>query len=113
VGVGADGLTYNINADLVAGELATTLGADKLFLLTNMPGVNDKQGRLVKELNEAEVMRYTKDGTISGGMLPKVECALKAVNHGVQSALILDGRVNHALMLEMFTDAGVGTQISL
>lgn len=113
VGVGADGFTYNINADLVAGELAITLGADKLFLLTNTPGVNDKQGQLLNELNEAEVRRYIKDGTINGGMLPKIECALKAVNNGVQSALILDGRVNHALMLEIFTDAGVGTQISL
>ncbi len=112
VGVGEDGLTYNINADLVAGELAITLGAEKLFLLTNTPGVNNKSGQLLGELTEADVNNYIKDGTIAGGMLPKVECALDAVKRGVQSALILDGRVDHALMLEMFTDAGVGTLIS-
>lgn len=113
IGVGEDGLTYNINADIVAGELAATLGAEKLFLLTNTPGVNDKQGRLLSELNESKINEYIADGTIAGGMLPKVECALNAVKKGVQSALILDGRVDHALMLEMFTDAGVGSQISL
>ena len=111
VGVGADGQTYNINADLVAGKLAVTLGAEKLFLLTNTPGVNDKSGNLLAELNSKEIAALIKDGTIEGGMLPKVECALDAVNSGVKTALIIDGRVNHALMLEMFTDAGVGTQI--
>ncbi|MEE9447093.1 MAG: acetylglutamate kinase [Arenicellales bacterium] len=111
VGVGADGQTYNINADLVAGKLAITLGAEKLFLLTNTPGVNDKSGNLLTELNSKEIADLIEDGTIEGGMLPKVECALDAVNSGVKTALIIDGRVNHALMLEMFTDAGVGTQI--
>ena len=111
VGVGADGQTYNINADLVAGKLAITLGAEKLFLLTNTPGVNDKQGNLLDDLNSSDIAALIKDGTIAGGMLPKVDCALDAVTGGVKMALIIDGRVNHALMLEMFTDEGVGTQI--
>ena len=113
VGVGADGETYNINADLVAGKLAITLGADKLFLLTNTPGVNSKKGELLHELNGAQIAALIKDGTIAGGMLPKVDCALDAVAGGVGTALIIDGRINHALMLEMFTDAGVGTQIKV
>jgi acetylglutamate kinase len=113
VGVGADGQTYNINADLVAGKLAITLGAEKLFLLTNTPGVKSKEGELFHELNSAQIAVLIKDGTISGGMLPKVDCALDAVAGGVGRALILDGRINHALMLEMFTDAGVGTQIKV
>jgi len=113
VGVGEDGQTYNINADLVAGKLAITLGAEKLFLLTNTPGVNSKQGDLYHELNSTQIAALIKDGTIAGGMLPKVDCALDAVTGGVSTALILDGRINHALMLEMFTDAGVGTQIKV
>ena len=113
VGVGADGETYNINADLVAGKLAITLGADKLFLLTNTPGVNSKEGELFHELNGAQIAALIKDGTIAGGMQPKVNCALDAVAGGVGTALIIDGRINHALMLEMFTDAGVGTQIKV
>lgn len=113
VGVGADGQTYNINADLVAGKLAITLAAEKLFLLTNTLGVNDKNGRLLTELDRKAIDNLIKEGTIAGGMLPKVECALDAVTGGVNSALIIDGRVDHALMLEMFTDAGVGTQISM
>lgn len=113
VGVGEDGQTYNINADLVAGKLAITLGAENLFLLTNTPGVKDQQGRLLDVLNNAQIAELIKDGTITGGMLPKIECALDAVKGGVKTALIIDGRVNHALMLEMFTDAGIGTQIKL
>ncbi len=113
VGVGEDGQTYNINADLVAGKLAITLGAEKLFLLTNTPGVNNKQGELFHELDSTQIAALVKDGTIAGGMLPKVDCALDAVTGGVSTALILDGRINHALMLEMFTDAGVGTQIKI
>ena len=113
VGVGEDGQTYNINADLVAGKLAITLGAEKLFLLTNTPGVNSKQGELYHELDSTQIAALIKDRTIAGGMLPKVECALDAVTGGVSTALILDGRINHALMLEMFTDAGVGTQIKV
>jgi len=111
VGVGADGQTYNINADLVAGKLAITLSAEKLFLLTNTPGVKDQQGKLLDDLDSAQIEALINDGTIAGGMLPKVDCALDAVTGGVKSALIIDGRVNHALMLEMFTDEGVGTQI--
>lgn len=111
VGVGKDGQTYNINADLVAGKLAITLGAEKLFLLTNTPGVNDKNGELIADLSSSEIADLIQDGTIAGGMLPKVDCALDAVTGGVNSALIIDGRVDHALMLEVFTDAGVGTQI--
>ena len=111
VGVGADGQTYNINADLVAGKLAITLGAEKLFLLTNTPGVNSKEGELFHELDSTQIAALIEDGTIDGGMLPKVECALDAVAGGVGTALIIDGRINHALILEMFTDAGVGTQI--
>ena len=111
VGVGEDGQTYNINADLVAGKLAITLGAEKLFLLTNTAGVNSQNGELFAELDSAQINALIKAGTIAGGMLPKVECALDAVAGGVKSALIIDGRVDHALMLEMFTDTGIGTQI--
>jgi len=113
VGVGSDGQTYNINADLVAGTLAITLEAEKLFLLTNTPGVNSKQGELYAELDGTQIAALIDDGTIAGGMLPKVDCALDAVKGGVGTALIIDGRINHALMLEMFTDAGVGTQIKV
>jgi acetylglutamate kinase len=113
VGVDARGQTYNINADLVAGKLAITLGAEKLFLLTNTPGVKNKEGELIHELDSVQIAALIKDGTIAGGMLPKVDCALDAVAGGVDTALIIDGRINHALMLEMFTDVGVGTQIKV
>ncbi len=109
IGVGEDGLSYNINADLVAGKVAATLEAEKLILLTNTPGVLDRQGRLLTGLDPARVQDYIEDGTISGGMLPKVRCALDAVQSGVRSAHIIDGRVEHAVMLEVFTDEGVGT----
>ncbi len=111
IGVGEDGHAYNINADIVAGKLASTLQAEKLILLTNTTGVLDKAGSLLTGLNAAEVDGYIKDGTISGGMLPKVRCALDAIAGGVRSSHIIDGRVQHALLLEMFTDAGVGTLI--
>ncbi|MEM7193748.1 MAG: acetylglutamate kinase [Pseudomonadota bacterium] len=111
IGVGRDGETYNINADLVAGKLAVTLNAEKLMLLTNTPGVLDSSGTLLTEMTAAEVNRNIKDGTIAGGMIPKVECALDAVLSGVKNSLIVDGRVPHALLLELFTDAGFGTQI--
>jgi acetylglutamate kinase len=97
----------------VAGKLAITLSAEKLFLLTNTPGVNSKEGQLFHELDSAQIAALIKDGTIAGGMLPKVDCALDAVTGGVKSALIIDGRINHALMLEMFTDEGVGTRIRI
>ena len=111
IGVGEDGQTYNINADLVAGKLAITLKADKLMLLTNTPGVLDKQDNLITELKLDQIPNYKINGTIAGGMIPKVECAEDAIRQGVSSSLILDGRVKHALLLELFTDSGIGTQI--
>ncbi len=111
IGVGEDGQAYNINADIVAGKLAITLNAEKLILLTNTAGVLDPDGNLLTGLSAAEVTSLVRDGTISGGMLPKVACALDAVNSGVRSAHIIDGRVPRALLLEIFTDSGVGTLI--
>ncbi len=111
VGVGADGETYNINADLVAGKVAEVLQAEKLILLTNTPGILDREGRLVSGVDAAAVERLVAEGVISGGMLPKVRCALEAVQAGVNAAHIIDGRVEHAVLLELFTDEGVGTLI--
>ncbi len=111
VGVGKDGEAYNINADVVAGKLAITLKAEKLILLTNTTGVLDKEGKLLTGLSSREVGSLIEDGTIAGGMLPKVRCALDAVASGVKSAHIIDGRVEHAVLLEVFTDEGVGTLI--
>ncbi|HEY0634264.1 MAG TPA: acetylglutamate kinase, partial [Gammaproteobacteria bacterium] len=112
VGVGEDGQSYNINADLVAGKLAETLKAEKLILLTNTTGVLDKNGNLLTGLTAARVDELIADGTISGGMIPKIDMALEAVKNGVKSSHIIDGRVEHALLLEIFTDAGVGTLIT-
>ena len=111
IGVGEDGKTYNINADTVAGQLAVTLGAEKLILLTNTPGVLDQQGELLTGLSETRVEELIREGVISGGMLPKVRCALDAVSGGVRTATISDGRVPHATLLETLTDQGIGTQI--
>jgi acetylglutamate kinase len=111
IGVGEDGQTYNINADVVAGKLAITLAAEKLVLLTNTTGVLDKQGRLLTGLGVKDVNALIADGTIHGGMLPKVNYALDAVSSGVKTAHIIDGRVPHAVLLEIFTDQGVGTLI--
>ena len=111
IGVGEHGESYNINADLVAGKLAEVLKAEKLMLLTNTAGVLDKHGDVVTGLVADEVNALIDDGTISGGMLPKVGCALSAVNADVNSAHIVDGRVPHSVLLEIFTDQGVGTQI--
>jgi acetylglutamate kinase len=111
VGVGKDGESYNINADIVAGAIAGALNAEKLVLLTNTPGILDADNATLSSLNKAEVEALIADGTISEGMLPKVECALDAVSGGVNSVTIVDGRVPHALLLEVFTDSGVGTQI--
>ena len=111
IGVGEHGESYNINADLVAGKLAEVLKAEKLMLLTNTAGVLDKHGNVVTGLVADEVNALIDDGTISGGMLPKVGCALSAVNAGVNSAHIVDGRVPHSVLLEIFTDQGIGTQI--
>ena len=111
IGVGEDGQTYNINADTVAGKLAITLQAEKLILLTNTQGVLSKDDELLTGLSTKEVDALILDGTIKGGMLPKIRCALDAVNSGVRSAHIIDGRVEHAVLLEIFTDKGVGTLI--
>ncbi len=112
IGVGADGRSYNINADLVAGKIAETLEAEKLILLTNTPGVLDKSEKLLTGLSIGEVEKLIDEEVIAGGMLPKVRCALSAVNAGVNTAQIIDGRVEHAVLLEIFTSEGVGTLIS-
>jgi len=111
IGIGEDGFSYNINADLVAGKMAEVLGAEKLILLTNTPGLLDKEGQLLTGLGADQVNDLIKDGTIHGGMLPKIGCALDAVNAGVKTSHIIDGRVKHAVLLELFTDEGVGTLI--
>jgi len=111
IGVGPDGCSYNINADLVAGKLAEVLQAEKLMLLTNTAGLLDRAGQLLTGLSAVQVNGLIADGTIHGGMLPKIRCALEAVQGGVQSAHIIDGRVEHAVLLEVFTDEGVGTLI--
>jgi acetylglutamate kinase len=111
IGVGSKGESYNINADTVAGTLAAHLGAEKLMLLTNTAGILDKSGNTVTGLSIGDVDALIADGTIHGGMLPKVRCALDAVAGGVRSAHIIDGRIQHAVLLEVFTDTGVGTLI--
>jgi acetylglutamate kinase len=112
IGVGEDGASYNINADLVAGKIAEVLQAEKLILLTNVSGLQDKNGEVLTGLSTEQVDDLIEDGTIYGGMLPKIGCALDAVKAGVSSAHIIDGRVAHAVLLEIFTDEGVGTLIS-
>lgn len=112
IGVDAEGHSYNINADLVAGKVAEVLQAEKLILLTNIAGLLDKEGQVLTGLTTAQVDELIADGTIYGGMLPKIGCALSAVKGGVHSAHIIDGRVEHACMLEIFTDEGVGTLIT-
>jgi len=112
IGVDAQGNSYNINADLVAGKIAEFLKAEKLMLLTNVEGLKDKEGNVLTGLTTPEVDALIADGTIYGGMLPKIACALDAVKGGVHSAHIIDGRVNHAVLLEIFTDEGVGTLIT-
>jgi len=112
IGVGPDGESYNINADLVAGKVAEVLRAEKLILLTNIPGLMDKQGNVLTGLSTQEVDDLIADGTIYGGMLPKIQCALDAVHAGVTSSHIIDGRVAHTTLLELFTDEGVGTLIT-
>ena len=112
IGTGDDGASYNINADLVAGKLAQLVQAEKLVLLTNIAGVQDKAGKVLTGLSTKQVDKLIADGTIHGGMLPKIRCALDAINSGVKSAQIIDGRVAHAVLLEIFTNKGIGTQIS-
>jgi acetylglutamate kinase len=111
IGIGNEGESYNINADLVAGKIAEVLQAEKLILLTNTEGLLDKRGSLLTGLSAAKVAELEADGTIHGGMLPKIRCALDAVKSGVNSSHIIDGRVQHAVLLELFTDEGVGTLI--
>lgn len=111
IGVGRDGSSYNINADLVAGKLAAVLGAEKLLLLTNTPGVLDPDGNLLTGLGARETDQLIADGVIYGGMLPKVNCALDAVKSGVKTSHIIDGRVKHSVLLELLTNSGVGTLI--
>jgi|TARA_R100001143_G_scaffold62947_1_gene67708 acetylglutamate kinase len=112
IGYGEDGRAYNINADLVAGKMAEVLGAEKLVMLTNTPGVLDKQGELLRTLSAQTIDELFEDGTISGGMLPKISSALNAARNGVNSVHVIDGRVPHCLLLEILTDRGVGTMIS-
>ncbi len=109
IGVGEDGVSYNINADLVAGKMAQVLGAEKLILLTNTRGVLSREGELLTGLSAAEVERLIHDGTISGGMIPKIRCAMDAIAGGVRNVHIIDGRIEHAVLLELFTDKGIGT----
>ena len=111
IGFGPDGETYNINADVVAGKMAEVLGAEKLVLLTNTPGVLDKAGNLVTDLTPRDIDNMVADGTLSGGMLPKISSALDAARNGVKGVHIIDGRVPHALLLEILTQHGVGTMI--
>jgi acetylglutamate kinase len=113
VGVGERGETYNINADLVAGEVAAALGAEKLIHLTDVQGIKDTDGRLISTLSRKEAVRLMQTGVIDGGMLPKVESALRALEGGTAKAHIIDGRVAHAILLELFTREGVGTEIIL
>ncbi len=112
IGVDDNGSSMNINADLVAGKIAGVLQAEKLILLTNVAGLENKQGNVLTGLSTSQVNELIEDGTIHGGMLPKIRCALEAVNNGVNTAHIIDGRVSHAVLLEIFTDSGVGTLIS-
>jgi acetylglutamate kinase len=109
IGVGDDGHSYNINADLVAGKVAEVLKAEKLLLLTNTAGILDKENKLLTGLSISDIDNLIADGTISGGMIPKTRCATDALKGGVSSVHIIDGRVEHAILLELFTDQGVGT----
>jgi acetylglutamate kinase len=112
-GAGDKGETYNINADVVAGEIAAALKAEKLLLLTDVPGVLDKDKRLINTMTNDEALKLIDDGTIEGGMFPKIKCCLKALKGGVGKTHIIDGRLKHAVLLEVFTDKGIGTEIVL
>ncbi len=111
IGVGKNGETFNINADTVAGAVAGALNADRLLLLTDVPGVMDRNGNLIDRLTATEARALIADGTISGGMIPKVETCIDAIDRGVKGAVILDGRIQHVLLIELFTDHGAGTMI--
>ena len=108
----AEGHTYNINADTMAGAIAAALGAARLFLLTDVAGVLDKDGKLLTDLTPADIAKLREDGTISGGMIPKLETCVHAVEGGCEAAVVLDGRVPHAMLLEFFTSRGAGTLVS-
>ena len=111
IGTGSEGQSFNINADTVAGKVAEYLNAEKLVLLTNTPGVLDKADQVIGRLSQNEIKDFVENGAISEGMIPKVNCALSAIENGVSSVQIIDGRVPNALLLELFTDSGIGTQI--
>jgi acetylglutamate kinase len=110
-GVGADGLTYNINADSVAAEIASHLRVEKLIILTDETGVLDRQGKLISSLKYSEIPDLISSGVVKGGMIPKLECCMKALDNGVKKAHIVDGRTPYSILLELFTDSGIGTQI--
>ena len=112
-GIGEKGETYNINADIVAGEVAAALKAEKLLLLTDVAGVLDNDKRLIHTMTNQDALNLIDDGTVEGGMFPKVKCCLKALRGGVRKAHIIDGRLKHAILLEVFTDKGIGTEIVL
>jgi len=112
VGVGTEGESYNINADLVAGKVASALKAEKLILLTDVPGILDKGDQLIRTLDATKAKDLLARGVVVEGMIPKVECCLEALQQGVRSAHVIDGRVRHAVLLEIFTDGGVGTLLS-
>jgi acetylglutamate kinase len=111
IGIGPDGETLNINADTAAGAVAAAVGAARLLLLTDVPGVLDKNKQLIPELTISEAQALIKDGTIAGGMIPKIETCIRSIEHGVEAAVIIDGRKPHALLLEIFTEGGAGTII--
>lgn len=111
IGIGENYEPYNINADLVAGSMASSLKAKKLMLLTDVDGVKDKEGNRISTIKPDSAEAMKKDGTLSGGMIPKIDCAIMAVKNGVQKAHIIDGRIKHSILLEIFTDSGIGTQI--
>ncbi len=111
IGIGDDGMTYNINADTMAGAIASAMGASRLFLLTDVAGVLDQQGELLTDLDPARIEALRRDGTVRGGMIPKLETCVAAVSAGVDAAVILDGRVPHAMLLEIFTRSGAGTLV--
>lgn len=113
LGVDGEGVTHNVNADEAAGAIAVALGAEKLILLTDVEGVKDARGALVPQLTAAEVSKAVQEGTIQGGMIPKVECCLEALRNGVARTHVVDGRILHAILLEVFTDGGVGSLITL
>ena len=112
-GIGDAGETYNINADMVAGEIAAALQAEKLLLLTDVEGVLDKNKKLINAMSDKEALKLIDDGIVEGGMFPKVKCCLKALKGGVKKTHIIDGRLKHAILLEIFTDKGIGTEIVL